>query len=382
MSRNYVPISQPAVGKDEWEAMLEPMQTGWLTQGPMVRQFEAEFAERHQVPHAVATSTGTSALHLALVAVGVGPGDEVILPAFTFVATANAVLYCGATPVFVDVEHDTFNLDPVLVASALTPRTRAVVAVHLFGLCADVDAVRQVVGPNVAIVEDAACAAGASLDGHAAGSLGDVGCFSFHPRKVITTGEGGMITTTDELMVSRIQSLRNHGASLPTTGVDLEPRPYKLPEFGELGFNYRMTDFQAAIGRVQLRKLDSFIAERDTRARWYSSELAELGWLRTPTIPERAGHSWQAFVTVVDEDAPIARDELMARLERSGVATRPGTHAVPALAYYRNHLGAGANSFPVSMFLHRQSMAIPLHNRMTSDDYGHVVSSIFESVTA
>ncbi len=380
MTARYVPIAQPSVGDEEWQAIREPLRSGWLTGGPQVRSFEQAFARRHRVSRAVATTSCTTALHLALAALGIGPGDEVIVPAFTWIATANAVLYCGAKPVFVDVRPDTFNIDTDLIREAMTPRTRAVIPVHLFGLCADVNALRAEVGSSVFVVEDAACASGAALGDVPAGGLGKVACFSFHPRKSITTGEGGMLTTSDGDLADHAERLRNHGATEPKRPHDGEPLPYVMPDFDDLGYNYRMTDVQAAMGIVQLAKLDAFIAERDACAQWYSSHLAELAWLRVPTVPSGFRHAWQAYVTVVEEGAPLIRDELMMRLQQRGVETRPGTHSVPTVSYYRKHLRVDPSRYPVSMSLQERSMAIPLHNRMTSDDYSYVVESILDSI--
>ena len=208
--RRVIEIASPSTGEEEWLALREPLETGWLTQGPKVAEFQKAFALRHQVAHGLATTSCTTALHLAIAALGIGPDDEVIVPAFTWIATANAVLYCGAKPIFVDVLTDSYNIDPVAVARALTERTKAVIAVHLFGLCADIDALRSVLPDEVAIIEDAACAAGAAYRGTPAGGLGEVGCFSFHPRKSITTGEGGMLTTNSGARGNSSQSWRRH----------------------------------------------------------------------------------------------------------------------------------------------------------------------------
>ncbi len=250
--KRSIQISLPSTGEEEWQACREPLMSGWLTQGPQVAAFENAFAERHGVKHALATTSCTSGLHLILAAMGIGPGDEVILPAFTWVATANVVLYCGATPVFADVDRATNNIDPADIARKLSPRTRAVIVVHLFGLCADMDAIRAAVPANVKIIEDAACAAGASYKGTTAGALGDAAAFSFHPRKSITTGEGGMVTTDDDQLAEVANMLRNHGASISEEQRHNGPRPYLLPEFNLLGYNYRMTDLQGAVGLVQL----------------------------------------------------------------------------------------------------------------------------------
>ena len=341
--------------------------------------FEKAFAERHGVRHALATTSCTTGLHLILAAMGIGPGDEVIVPAFTWVATANVILYCGATPVLTDVDRTTYNIDMVDVARKLSPRTKAVIAVHLFGLCVDMDALRSVLPEGMPIIEDAACASGASYKGVPAGGLGLAAAFSFHPRKSITTGEGGMVTTQDEQLADTANMLRNHGASISEEQRHKGPRPYLLPEFNLLGFNYRMTDLQGAVGLVQLGKLDRFIDERDHWARWYMQELAAIPWLRMPQRAADGKHAWQAFVTYVDPvRAPLPRNDIMERLQRQGIATRPGTHSVHLLGYYRDRLGLTPDDYPGARDCDAHTMAIPLHNRMVADDYAHVVAVLKE----
>ena len=305
--KRVVQISLPSTGEEEWQACREPLMSGWLTQGPKVAAFEEAFAARHQVNHALAVTSCTTGLHLTLVALDIGPGDEVIVPAFTWVATANVVIYCGATPVFVDVDRETFNLDVAQVAARVTPRTKAVIAVHLFGRCAEIDDLRAVLPPGVPIVEDAACAAGASLNGKPVGSLGELAAFSFHPRKSVTTGEGGMVTTNDPELAEHINQLRNHGATLSEEQRHRGPKPYLLPEFNVLGYNYRMTDLQGAVGLVQFQKLDAFIDERARWAAWYREEFGGISWLRLPEAATGSRHGWQAFVTYVDPQTAPCR---------------------------------------------------------------------------
>lgn len=375
--KRVVQISLPSTGEEEWQACREPLMSGWLTQGPKVAAFEKAFAVRHQVNHALAVTSCTTGLHLTLAALGIAPGDEVIVPAFTWVATANVVIYCGATPVFVDVDRKTFNLDVAQVAARVTPRTKAVIAVHLFGLCAEIDDLRDVLPPGVAIVEDAACAAGASFKGKPVGSLGELAAFSFHPRKSVTTGEGGMVTTNDPELAERINQMRNHGATLSEEQRHRGPQPYLLPEFDVLGYNYRMTDLQGAVGLVQFQKLDAFIDERARWAAWYREQLEGISWLRLPEAATGSRHGWQAFVTYVDpQRAPMPRNELMEKLQAEGIATRPGTHAVHMLAYYRKRYGLRPADFPAARDCNDHSMAIPLHNRMTEDDYRYVADAI------
>lgn len=377
MEKRTIHIALPSTGEEEWEAVRDPILSGWLTQGAKVAEFENRFAALHELPHALATTSCTTALHLALVAMGVGPGDEVIVPAFTWIATANVVLYCGATPVFCDVTRETYNMDVEDALSKVTPKTKAIIPVHLFGLCADVDELRARLPEYVRILEDAACAAGAVYKGRYAGSLGDMAAFSFHPRKSITTGEGGMLTTMDADLADYAAKLRNHGAEISEEQRHAGPRPYLLPDFNALGFNYRMTDLQGAVGLVQIEKLNSFIDERARWAQFYREQLADLNWLVCPKEPAEGRHAWQAFVTYVDpSQAPMARNEIMDKLQQMGVSTRPGTHAVHMLNYYSEKFGFNEHDFPVARDCDLNTMALPLHNRMTEEDYRYVVDCL------
>ena len=376
MKKN-IPIALPSTGEEEWLAMKESVMSGWLTQGPKVAEFEKNFAEMHEVKHAIATTSCTTALHLMLAAAGIGPGDEVIVPSFTWVATANVVLYCGATPIFADVNSKTFNITPESVEEKITPNTKAVIVVHLFGLCADVDAIVKVLPKSIILFEDAACAAGAIYKGKKAGSLGLAGAFSFHPRKPITTGEGGMITTNDDLLAEKIIMLRNHGASISEEQRHHGLKPYILPDFNMMGFNYRMTDLQGAVGSVQLKKLDAFISERARWAKFYRENLKEIEWLICPDEPPNGRHSWQAFVTYVDpKKAPLNRNEIMGKLQEAGISTRPGTHAVHMLNYYKDKYGLKETDFPEASQCDQNTMALPLHNKMLEEDYHFIVQVI------
>jgi dTDP-4-amino-4,6-dideoxygalactose transaminase len=374
MEKRTIPISLPSMGQEEWEALKEPIFSGWITQGPKVKEMETLFAERHQVKHALAVSNCTTALHLALVALGIKAGDEVLVPAFTWVSTANAIMYCNATTVFVDVDPVTFNIDVNQIVTKITSKTKAIIPVHLFGLCADIDAIKRI-APQLKIVEDGACAAGAALNGRPAGSLGDIGCFSFHPRKSVTTGEGGMLTTNDDALAAKLDMLRNHGASISEEQRHKGPKPYILPEFDMVGYNYRMTDLQGAMGVVQLKKLDQFIDERQKWADFYNQELSKIEWLRTPRYPTNFKHGWQSYVLFIDESkSPIKRNDLMELLQQKGISTRPGTHAVHMLGFYKNTFGIKPMDYPGAYACNEYSMSIPLHNRMVKEDYEYVVS--------
>jgi perosamine synthetase len=373
MDIRKIQISLPVTGIEEWEAIKEPLMSGWLTSGPKVSEFEKLFAEKHGVKHAIAVTSATTALHLAMVALDVKPGDEVIVPAFTWVATANVVMHQGAKVVFADIDPATFNIDPKDLKKRITKRTKAIIPVHLFGLCADMDAIKQVAG-EIPLVEDAACAAGSALNGKFAGGLGTLGCFSFHPRKSITTGEGGMVTTNDDALAEVISSLRNHGASISEEQRHHGPKPYILAEFDKVGYNYRMTDLQGAVGVVQLKKLDQFINERQLWAEYYIKELKDLKWLSLPEHPANYKHGWQSFVTLIDEKtAPHSRNDIMEILQQKGISTRPGTHAVHMLDFYKRTFGYSPSDYPGAQKANDYSMAIPLHNRMVEDDYKYVV---------
>ena len=376
LNKRIIPISLPVTGQEEWEALKEPLMSGWLTSGPKVREFEQLFAERHGVKHALAVTSATTALHLALVALDIKEGDEVIVPAFTWVSTANVVLYCGAKVVFVDIDPFTFNIDAEDLSKRITSKTKAIIPVHLFGLCADMDKIKEIAG-NIPLIEDGACAAGASYKGTPAGGLGTIGCFSFHPRKSVTTGEGGMITTNDDKLAEIMGMLRNHGASISEEQRHHGTKPYMLPDFNALGYNYRMTDLQGAVGVVQIKKLDQFINEREKWANFYTKELDSIPWLRTPKHGADYKHGWQSFVTFVDvSKSPASRNEIMELLQQQGISTRPGTHAIHMLNFYKEKFNIQPSDYPGAQAANNYSMSIPLHNRMVAEDFDYVVSVI------
>ena len=374
--KRSIPISKPMTGNDEWEALKEPIMSGWLTSGPKVRAFEEAFAKRHQVNHAIAVTSATTALHLALVALDIEAGDEVIVPAFTWVSTANVVLYQGATPVFCDIDPKTFNINPEELQKKISAKTKAIMVVHLFGLCAPMDKIKTI-ARDIPIVEDGACAAGSAYRDIPAGGLGTMGCFSFHPRKSITTGEGGMITTNDDGLGEKLQVLRNHGASISEEQRHYGPKPYILPDFNVLGYNYRMTDLQGAIGVVQLQKLDHFINERSQWAKFYQDELSEIPWITIPRCSSEYRHGWQSFVLLIDENkAPCSRNTLMEKLQAKGISTRPGTHAVHMLSYYAEKFEISPEDYPGAQMANDYSMSIPLHNQMEEEDYRYIIHAI------
>lgn len=371
-----IQISVPSFGDEEYEAVKKPLASGWITQGKFVREFEENFADIHQVKYAIATTSCTTALHLMLLAGGIKEGDEVIVPSFTWIATANAVKYCGATPVFADIDLATFNISLEDTLKKITKKTKAVIVVHLFGLCVDVEQFRNKLPETIKIFEDAACAAGASVQRKMAGGIGDAASFSFHPRKSITTGEGGMLTTNDEKLADIARKMRNHGAEISEEERHSGPAPYLLPDFKLLGFNYRMTDLQAVIGIEQLKKLDRFIQERNLLADKYSEALKECNWMNLPVTSQGCRHAWQAYVVRVNTSLGREfRNKVMKELGSKGISARPGTHAIHQLEVYKRS-GHNIGFLTNSEIAADTSMAIPIHNNLSELDQDRVIETL------
>jgi perosamine synthetase len=387
-----IPITKPVFGPEELRAVQIPLESGWVVQGPFVRQFEEEFALFTGAQFSIATSSCTTALHIAVAALGLKPGDEVIVPAFTWVSTANVVEYLGAKPIFCDIDLRTFNIDTGQIAALVTPRTVGIIPVHLFGLCAEMAPVLEVARRyGLWVVEDAACAFGAWYHGRHAGTFGETGCFSFHPRKSITTGEGGMITTQREDIDRLARSLRDHGASRSDLTRHEGRGAFLLAEYNHLGYNYRMTDLQGALGCAQMERAKWILAERARCARLYDEVLAEVNWLRTPEVPEGYVHGYQAYVCLFCPDEPSLynverlsrwRNELMLRLEAKGIATRQGTHAPVLVGYYAQKYGLHPEQFPRAYLADRLSLTLPLYAQMTDAEQGLVCHSLQEELDA
>ncbi|RAP34044.1 perosamine synthetase [Candidatus Marinamargulisbacteria bacterium SCGC AG-410-N11] len=374
--KKMIQISEPVIGEQECLAVQETLKSGWTTQGPKVREFERNFANIHQSKSAIASTSCTTALHLILKALNIKEGDEVIVPAFTWVSTANVVEHCLAVPIFVDIDINTFNIDPKQLKEKISSKTKAIIAVHLFGLCADIKAIKKIAN-NIPIIEDAACAAGSFSPEGMAGSLGIAGAFSFHPRKIISTGEGGIITTNKQELADKIDVLRNHGASLSEEKRHHSSQPFILPDFNVCGFNYRMTDIQASVGIIQLEKLKEFIDFRQYWAAFYQEQLSDIKWLKLPEIPKGYGMNWQSFVCVFNKSKHFrTRNEIMLQLQEKGISTRPGTHAVHLLGYYQSKYQFKDNDFPAANLADQQTLAIPLHNKMTEEDFKYIVDII------
>lgn len=368
-------ITSPKFDAHEIELVKQCLASKWVTMGPFVSQFEDLFASSLRVKYALATTSCTAALHLAAMALKLGPGDEVIVPAFTWVTSAHCAEYVGAKVVFADIEIETFNLNPASFEAAITPRTKAVVVVHLFGLAAKMEEILTVARRhNLRVIEDAACAVGTTYAGQPVGGLGDIGCFSFHPRKVITTGEGGMVTTDRQDYADTVSSLRNHGSTRLPEGV--KPGPYVMATFNNLGYNLRLSDILAAVGVAQLAKLDGLLSERKRLAEYYNELLSDVDGIVIPFVPDRCGHTYQSYVIRILDGGMERRNRIMGKLAEKDIQTRPGTHAVHRLGYYRNQYGLHPEAFPMACLGEDTTITLPIFPGMTQEDQNVVVEEI------
>lgn len=380
---NTYPVTAPAFDAEEIRLLSACLDSRWVASGPQVQQFEALFAARHQVPHALATTSCTAALHLATLALGLGPGDQVIVPAFTWITSANCAEYVGAQAVFADIDLATFNLDPEAVKASLTPKTRAIVMVHLFGLAAPVDELMAIARAHrLWVIEDAACAVGTTYAGTPVGGFGDLGCFSFHPRKVITTGEGGMVTTRHEAYANNVRILRNHGETGYLEALPERGHPYYMGAYRDLGYNLRLSDINAAVGVAQMAKLDGLLAERKRRAEYYTHLLREMDDIVLPPAPARCGHTYQSYVIRVREGGRQRRNRLMDFLDARRIQTRPGTHAVHRLEYYRDKYGLHPDMFPRACLGEDTTITLPVFPGMTEADQVFIAESVRDALRA
>jgi perosamine synthetase len=377
-----IPIAKPFLDATEADAAREAVLSGWLSQGPQVAAFEREFAALTGAPHACAVSNCTTALHLALLASGVGPGDEVITSSHSFIATANSIRYCGATPIFVDIDPATYNPDPECVAEAITERTRAILTVHQMGMPCDLKSLLAVANRHgIALVEDAACAIGSQINMDGDWELvgkprGSIACFSFHPRKVITTGEGGMLTTSDPDHNRNLRLWRQHGMDVPDTVRHSSPQVI-FESYLFVGFNYRMTDVQAAVGRKQLERLPELVARRRAVANQYTELLGNLEGLILPFEPEWARSNWQSYCVRLPDRAD--QRTVMQNLLDQGIATRRGIMCSHREAPYSNN--GQRHDLRQSELAQDHSILLPIYAQMTEDDQVRVASALRAELT-
>jgi perosamine synthetase len=373
-----IPLSRPFVSKEEEGAVLEVLRSGWVSQGPRVAEFEQRFAEYVGAPQAVAVSSCTTALHLALLAVGVKSGDEVLCPSLSFIATANAIAYAGASPVFVDVDRSSYNMDPALIERSITPRTKAVLVVHQIGLPSCLAEICHVASSHgLIVIEDAACAIGSEYKGRRIGlPHTSMACFSFHPRKILTTGEGGMITTADDKLAARLRKLRQHAMTVSDLARHSSGRVI-MESYDEVGYNYRMTDLQAAIGLVQLERLDEMLARRRSLASRYSERLSQFEWLMPPLESADCRHNFQSYMVQLKSNAPITRDHLMQELLNRGVSTRRGVMAIHKEPPYCHE--KWNSRLPETNVVADTALILPLFHTMTEQEVDYVIE-YFEQI--
>lgn len=400
------PVTKPFFSDEEIKLISESLDSGWVAQGPKVAEFEKHVASHEGVNEGVATTSCTTALHLAMIAEGLGPGMDVIAPAFTFVATENAIIMTGATPILCDINKETFNIDTTqleriveedyekkdgrLINKKSGNTLWGFVPVHEFGLCCDILEVNRIASKyDLKVIEDAACALGAKIGEKNQGAFGNASCVSFHPRKSITTGEGGMILTDDSMLAKRMRELRTHGSTVSAVDRD-KGKGFLLPEFNEAGYNYRMTDIQGAMGLAQIKKLDMIIAEKRKGAAIYNDLIEKMiPEFITPIEPEGYYHTYQSYVCMLDieklgidsiEMGGEFRNVLLQKLEDIGIATRQGTHAVHTLGYYKNRFGYKPEDYMNAYACDHLSITLPLYVSLTKDDQQCIIESIRKTI--
>lgn len=364
-------LNIPLTGSEELAGVAEVLETGYLTQGPKVVEFERLVTEYVGTSHGFATSSATTGIHLSLHAAGVQPGDEVVIPDFSFPATANAVIQQGAVPIFVDIDLATFNMDPSLLEAAITGRTRAIMPVHAFGLPADMDPINAVAAEHgLPVIEDAACALGGTYRGRQAGSLGTAGVFSFHPRKIITTGEGGLITTSDDAIADRIRVLRTHGSV----------RGSHYMSFVDAGYNYRLSDVLGAIGVAQMARLDYIVERRQQLGALYARELEAVEGATAPTVPADTRHAFQSYVVLLEEG--IDRNAVIDAMREEGIETTLGTYSMHLQPYFRERFGIADEALPMATRAHRSALTLPLYPQLDDEDVRRVCETLARVLAA
>ena len=371
-----IPITKPYFDNDEINILKECLDSGWVTQGPLTEKFENLFKEEHSCQYAVSASSCTAALHIALLALGINAGDEVIVPAFTWITSASCVEYVCADVKFVDVEKETMNIDPAKIEEAITPKTKAIIAVHLFGCPAKMDEIMEIAKKHhLYVVEDCACAIGTTYKGKKVGTIGDIGCFSFHPRKAITTGEGGMCSTNDEALYYKMIQYKNHGASLTRKGADYG-NPYYFGVYDEVGYNLRLSDIQAAVGIAQFKKLHMLLEDRKRCVDYYIEKLTGNSNIILPILPQEFGHTYQSFVILLKTGDRALRNQIMTEMQKQEIQSRPGTIAITRTEFNRKKYGLSNGDYPVAEFCEDASLTLPIYPFMKNEELDKVIDIV------
>ncbi len=388
-----IPIARTNLNKKEINSVLEPLESGWLVQGPKVQEFEKKWSDFTGAKHSIAVTSCTTALHLSLVALEIGLDDEVIVPAFTWISTANVVEHVSAKVIFCDIDVENFNIDVNKIESKITNKTKAIIPVHLFGLAVNMASINLIAKKyDLKIIEDAACGFGSRYKKNHVGTFGDTGCFSFHPRKAITTGEGGMITTNNKKLAEKLRCLRDHGAAMSDLQRHMGVKPYLLADHPEAGFNQRMTDIQAAIGSAQMDRANDIVSERQRLASRYSQSFKNLKWLQTPLEYSNFEHGYQSYPclflpertkkAIKNQDIQEIklinkiRNDLMDELQNEGISTRPATHAVHMLSFYKNKYNFLPENFLNAFAANDCSISLPLFHGITEEEQEFVISKV------
>ncbi|MGZ8549050.1 MAG: DegT/DnrJ/EryC1/StrS family aminotransferase [Chitinophagaceae bacterium] len=364
-STKFIPLASPDIREEDIELVSQVLRSGMLVQGDYVKKLEQSFAEYHKVKHAIALSNGTATLHLALKVLDIGPGDEIIVPAFSYVATANVVELVGATCVFVDIDDKTFNIDVSKIEEKITSRTKAIIPVHEFGLACDIVSVMKIADRhNLHVIEDAACALGAQQEGKKVGSFGIFGSFSLHPRKSITSGEGGILLTNDDEMATKLRQLRNHGIEMENGQMN----------FVQAGFNYRMTDYQAALAWSQFQRLDNILEYKQELSQLYFSSL-QNAQLILPFVPENRNHTWQTFHVMISEEWD--QKEIIDKLKQHNIGSNYGAQCIPAQTYYKEKYQLNTSKeFPNAFKAYTKGVAIPIYEKLSREDIFYIAQII------
>lgn len=382
----YVPISKTILNKNDIQLVSKTLESGWIVQGKNIEKFEKEFCEFTKSKHSIAVTSCTTALYLSLVANNFSYDDEAIVPAFTWISSANVIEHLGGKVKFCDIDLNTFNIDPKKIEKCITKKTKVIIVVHLFGMPSKMDEIMKIANKyKLTVIEDAACGLGSYNNNIHVGNFGMTGCFSFHPRKQLTTGEGGMITTNDESLAKRIRVLRDHGAEISDFQRHNGPKPYLLPEFPEAGFNFRMTDIQGALGLSQMLRIQKILDERTNIARKYDDAFSKLDWLNTPKYSGNYIHGYQSYPCIFEiqnisleniNEINIKRNQFMEKLEKFGISTRPATHAVHMLKYYKKKYELNEIDFPNSFIANNCSISFPLFNGLTKEEQEFVINHV------